>query len=407
MSNSNTHCVMPHIGMAIQNNSDFCCCNVNRESWKNSQHEVMFIHKHGIKNSFRSYTRKIIAASLDKGIKHSSCQHCWNLEDSGADSPRNYFNKMFADLPVLPDQPQVLIIKPGNTCNFACRMCNPVTSTSWYSDAFELSDKQHSFHEFTKQFEVIRNSFDKDRELWQQLKIWIAEFKYIDIYGGEPFLTPALFDLLQHAVDSGYSYNISLNIHTNCSIFNQKYLEILTKFKKVSFHVSFDSHISQQLSYIRHKINVHETFQNAAKFIDYFKDYNNVSCSCTCTITPYNIFNIDEILDNLNQILNIPVTENIVTTDEFDIRHLPIPVKKQLMQNIKNPVIKNFLQQTIPGCDIHWPRFCEITDKLDTIRKQSFSAMCPDWYKILKPYWVNAKNNLVEVEGIEPPITSV
>lgn len=388
MTNSNTYCVMPHIGMAVQNHADFCCCNVNPESWKNGKHEVLFVHKHKLEDSFKSYTRKIIATSLDKGIKHPSCKFCWDLEESQQSSPRNYFNSRFEHVKPLKHQPQVLILKPGNTCNFACRMCNPETSTSWYNDAYELTNKAITFAEYTKRFEDIRNSFNKDTALWSQLREWIHEFKHIDIYGGEPFLTPGLFDLLEYAVNEQISSNITLNIHTNCSIYNYKYLDILSKFKQVNFNMSFDSHLPDQLSYIRHKIDTAKAFANATKFIDFFKNHENIFISCTCTITPYNVFNIDEIMLNLEQILKVNVSPNIVTTDEFDIRHLPVPVKDILLKTLTNEKIKNFLSQTIPGCDIYWPKFCQITDKLDKIRNQSFGKIFPKWFKILEPYWV-------------------
>ena len=388
MNKSNTYCVMPHIGMAIQNDSDFCCCNVNRESWKNGQHEVMFVYKDQLKNSFKSYTRKIIAASLDRGIQHPSCTFCWDLEKSNQVSPRINFNTAFANIQPVSNQPRVLIIKPGNTCNFACRMCNPATSTSWYADAYELTDKQITFGEYTKQFETIRNSFDKDKELWSQLESWLPSITYIDIYGGEPFLNPAMFNLLDKAIEFNLNKNITINIHTNCSIYNKKYLDILLQFQKVNFNVSFDSYIHNQLSYIRHKIDPSVTFDNTIKFIKHFQHSDHVTLSCTCTITTLNVFYIDEIVKNLKDILQIPIFENIVTTDEYDIRHLPTSVKEILLHRLQSEKVKNFLTQTIPGCDIHWPRFCRITDKLDKIRQQSFAENFPDWYNILQPHWV-------------------
>jgi MoaA/NifB/PqqE/SkfB family radical SAM enzyme len=387
MTKSNTYCVMTHAGMAIQNDSDFCCCNVNSESWKTGKHEIMFVHKHPIKDAFKSYTRKIIATSLDKQIKHPSCKFCWDLEAANQASPRKHYNEIFPNLQHL-DQPQILVIKPGNTCNFACRMCNPATSSSWYADGYELTDKKVSFKEFTSQFETIRNSFNKDSELWQQLQTWLPNLKFIDIYGGEPFLNQAMFALLEYAVHENLSQNIDLQIHTNCSIYNKKYLDILAQFKHVNFIVSFDSHNHNELSYIRHKINSNEAFTNAKKMIDFFKSKSNVSLACTCTITHYNVFNIDEIMDNLQNQLKIKIQENIVTTNEFDIRHLPIPVKELLLKKITNYKVKKFLEQTIPGCDMYWPMFCHMSDKLDFIRNQNFADIFPDWYEILKPYWV-------------------
>ena len=138
MKKSNTYCVLSHTGMALQNEADFCCCNVNKRSWKNNQHEVMHVYSHPLKEVYKSYTRKMIATALDNDIRHSSCQVCWDLEDSGAQSSRMIFNRLLDGIEPLPEQPRVLIIKPGNTCNFACRMCNPMTSSSWYADGHQL-----------------------------------------------------------------------------------------------------------------------------------------------------------------------------------------------------------------------------------------------------------------------------
>jgi hypothetical protein len=80
---------------------------------------------------------------------------------------------------------------------------------------------------------------------------------------------------------------------------------------------------------------------------------------------------------------------NIVTTPEYDIRHLPIPIKQYLIQHTKNSTVRNFLQTTIPGCDVEWPKFCKITDRLDQLRGQSFSNTFPEWWDLLKPYWVS------------------
>jgi hypothetical protein len=77
-----------------------------------------------------------------------------------------------------------------------------------------------------------------------------------------------------------------------------------------------------------------------------------------------------------------------VTTPEYDIRHLPIPVKNLLISTLKDQTIVNFLKKTIPGCDIEWPKFCRATDKLDQLRGQNFADTFPDWWEILRPHWV-------------------
>jgi organic radical activating enzyme len=406
MDKSPTYCVLPHLGMALQNHSDFCVCNSNKASWKDNNRQVMHVNTHPIHLTFQSYTRKMVGTALDHGIKHDSCQHCWDLESVSGISPRQIYNQLFAGVEALPDQPRVLIMKPGNTCNFACRMCNPVTSSSWYADGYDLErsglsssswyDENHqnhsnqiSFNEYTRSFENIRNSFNRDNtEFWNTLKAWMQGLVFIDIYGGEPFLIPAMFDLLEHGVKTGASKNIILSLHTNASIFNQHYLEILSQYKEVRFNISLDSDDPAQLEYIRHRAKFDQIVENCIKFKKFFEQHPKVKMAISCTVTPFNIFYLNAITTNLNHRFDLPVNVNLVTTPEYDIRHLPQPVKNLLSTTLQNTPARNFLQQTIPGCDIEWPKFCRATDRLDHLRQQSFAETFPDWWNILKSYWV-------------------
>ena len=395
MNKSNTYCVMPHLGMALQNDSDFCCCNINSESWKNHKREVMYVYNSTLKSVFNNPSRKIIAASLDHGIQHSSCRPCWDSESVGNQSARQNFNKMFGDVEPSPDQPRVLIIKPGNTCNFACRMCNPETSSSWYQDAYNFEPTNLSFNEYTRQFETIRNSFNADHvEFWNELKSWIKNLLYIDIYGGEPFLSPAMFDLLEHGINIGCSKDVELQIHTNASIFNARYLDILKQYKKVNFRVSIDSHIPEQLEYIRHKADYDLVINNTIKFKKLLGESPNVNMKITNTVNTLNVLHVDQTTQWLTDTFKLPVAINIVYTPEYDIRHLPIPVKQYLIKNIQSTQVTSFLQQTIPDSDIEWARFCKITDRLDQLRKQSFSKTFPDWWTMLEPHWVKSADIL-------------
>lgn len=391
--NSSTYCALSHTGMALQNYADFCCCNSNKMSWKNNRHEVLNVYNHPIRDSFKSYTRKMIAAALDNNQRHSSCQVCWDDEDAGIRSTRQQYNMMLKNVVPDNDQPKVLIIKPGNTCNMACRMCNPATSSSWYADSYKLQNLKVSFQEYTKEFEIIRNSYQQSNtELWNDLKAWINKMEIIDIYGGEPFLIPGMFDLLEHGVNVGAAGNISIKINTNASIWNQRYLDILKHYGSVEFKVSADSHVPSQLEYIRHKSNFENVITNINRFRNELENLENFNISCVLTVTSLNVFYVDAIEQNLRQLLGMPILTNIVHSSEYDIRHLPVPVKNWLIGNTKNYQVKSFLEQTIPGCDIEWPKFCQVTDRLDQIRNQSFQSAFPEWWNILKPYWVTTND---------------
>ena len=380
---------MPHLGMALQSETDLCCCNINKSSWKTGKHEVMHVYSHPIQNAYKSYTRKMIAAALDHGIQHESCKKCWDYEEAGATSPRQEFNALFGHLEPLADQPRVLIIKPGNTCNFACRMCMPEASSSWYHDSYALDNPGITFNEYTRKFETIRNSFNQDnKEFWSTLRDWMPGFHFIDIYGGEPFLIPAMFDLLAHGVEQGHAQNITLRMHTNGSIYNEKYLKILSGYKRVRLNVSVDSDEPAHLEYIRHKANFDQLIENIRQFKKFVDRFSNIEFNATYTITSHNIFYLDQAKDNITKLTGLNINENVVVTpEENDIRHLPTELKSMLIQRTRSNDIRNFLKQTIPGCSFWWPEFCKKTDDLDLLRGQSFRDTFPEWWTYLEPHW--------------------
>lgn len=390
---SKTFCVMPHIGMSIQNHGDLCVCNRNDQSLKNQHQEVLFIHKDRLKDSWTSPTRKLISELLDSGIRMSQnednhhCQDCYDAEESGHQSQRQRLNESFKDVTPLPNQPRVLIIKPGNVCNLACRMCNPETSSSWYTDAYQLAVKHkgitESFAKYTKNFEHIRNGFNKDNiNFWNDLNDWLPGLVFLDIYGGEPFLSSELFKVLGNNVTPE---NTSLQLHTNLTLYNEQYLEILSRYKSVDIGLSIDSHIPAQLNYIRYPVDSSIILKNLEKFNNFFSSYTNVSKSITTTITNLNIFNVDEIYENLSN-YNMPVNLNFVAYPiEYDIRILPDEIKFAILE--KNPNFKkncnDYFLQNKENAKVYFQKFWEITKDLDTFRNQSFEKLFSEYFQIL------------------------
>jgi MoaA/NifB/PqqE/SkfB family radical SAM enzyme len=380
------------MNMAIQNETDYCSCNVNTESWKDNHHNVMRVPTSPPKTAWNSYTRKMIKIALDKGVKHPGCSPCWQAEDENRRSVRNTFNSLLEGIEPIEGQPRSIILKPGNVCNLACRMCNPATSTRWYRDAYELEEPNIEYNEYIKRFEIIRTSFGKQNvEFWDTLKEWIPELRVIYIYGGEPMLNPETWEWLAHGVNVGASENIAIDITTNLTIWNEQYLEILGKYKKVQLNVSLDSSISQEIEYIRHLSDGTTLFQNARKINEYYKNNENVTVSITYTISSLNIYNLEHHIQQVKEMTGIQELQlnNVYTPEIYDARHLPNPIKEELKKELVDPEVIGWMSRVIPGCDKLWPEFCAHTDKLDAIRGQSFKDAFPEWWAKLEPYWYN------------------
>jgi organic radical activating enzyme len=379
------------MGLAVQNDGDFCACNISTWSYTNRQQEVLFAHKNTLTEAWTSPVRKMLAAGLDYGKSVKGCDHCRDLEFSGAGSARQKYNNLFDHLEPLPNQPRVLIMKPGNVCNMACRMCNPATSTLWYQDAYKLAIAHDGFvgtqKEYTQRFETIRSAFNQENSLWDTTEQWLPNLELFVIYGGEPFLMQELFKTLKTVADAGKSSTVSLQLHTNATLWNPEYLDTLTKYKHVSIGLSIDSDVAEHLEYIRYPVKATEVFQNLKRYKNWADQHMNIDLFIPVTITPLNIFYFDSIKENLSE-SGLSVRDNFVFSPiEYDVRHIPLPVRKIIAKKLeKYPTIVNFLMQTIPGCDVAWPKFWKITKELDRIRSQSFESTFPEFYELINPY---------------------
>lgn len=396
MLKSNTSCVMPHMGLAIQNDGDFCACNLNNWSFTNRKQEILFADKNTLTEAWASHTRKMLAAGLDYGKTINSCSPCTDTEASGKVSTRQKLNQQFGHLDSLPDQPRILIMKPGNVCNLACRMCNPATSTGWYQNAYQIATEHDGFagtiQDYTKRFESIRSAFDRENPIWETMEQWLPNIEFFDIYGGEPFLSPGLFRTLKTVADAGKSSGVALQLHTNATIWNPEYLDILTKYKHVKIGISIDSDVHEHLEYIRYPVDSKLVFENLQRYKDWASNHNNIELYICVTITPLNIFYLDSIKKNLSKHgLPIGASNFVHSPPEYDIRHMPTELKKIVAEKIsRDTATIRFMMQQIPeyiSYDVNaWDWFWHITKDLDRIRGQSFESTFPEFYDVIKPF---------------------
>jgi sulfatase maturation enzyme AslB (radical SAM superfamily) len=276
-------------------------------------------------------------------------------------------------------------------------MCQPSTSTSLYQDFYqrdiELKNFAGPFSEYTKQFETIRLGLGKNNlSVWDTFEEWLPNLHFLDMYGGEPMLAPAMWDRMVACANNDLVSKVSIQFHTNGTIWNQTYIDTLSKFKRVQIAISIDSHIPEQLSYIRHLVDVDKLYLNLKKYIELSRQHSNISVNICFTPNIYNIWYADEIYAGLSE-FNLPISINpVYGPEQYDMRHLPIPVKNQIIKKLEKNKKPNLLKlvkllnHTIPGCDIYWPKFWKEAQILDRIRNQKFEQVFPEYYEAIKPF---------------------
>ena len=222
-----TLCPLPwqHLEVSAQGEIRPCCV---------SSQDIGNINTVSLKNAF--YNDKMSALRQDflDGKQPNGCKHCWGTEDKGLISNRKYHVGLLKKqlLTVDLDYPTIksLDIKPGNTCNFKCRICGPKASSL--------------FAEESKKFSNISiktvNWAESDSKTINEIIELLPALTNIDMYGGEPFLIKPLLRLIKSAVDQGSAKNIRLHYNSNGSIYPEKFVDYWKKFKHVDIHFSID-----------------------------------------------------------------------------------------------------------------------------------------------------------------------
>jgi MoaA/NifB/PqqE/SkfB family radical SAM enzyme len=167
---------------------------------------------------------------LANNIIRSECQACDVTEDSF--SYKKFKNTAYQNF----DQdlstnalPRVIHITLKNTCNFACRMCHPASSSRLY----ELSKKNNFFNDLYKT--KIDNKFDI-----KLLSGIFGNLQRLTITGGEPLIDEDCIELFAMVEQESTRFN-ALTLSSNLSVIHPKILDALGKTKaSVNINVSID-----------------------------------------------------------------------------------------------------------------------------------------------------------------------
>jgi MoaA/NifB/PqqE/SkfB family radical SAM enzyme len=236
------------------------------------------------------------------GEKPATCNRCWNEEAAGRNSKRIHsqvrLKELFPQVEWDNDNPEQLWfidLKLGNICNLACRICGSWSSSTWASEELaympELENKkEHLAYKFARAGAWPR----KSAVFWDKMKEILPNVKYFEFTGGEPWMIQEHFDLLQYAVDNGYSKNIDIHYNTNATQI-PKHTELWSNFGRVDIAFSIDN-VGERFEYERYGAN----WELANKIIDDTHAaqliYPNITTQLCFTINVQNVYYLDELL---------------------------------------------------------------------------------------------------------------
>ena len=346
-----------------------------------------------VKTIWNSEHRKKLIADHDNGVRNPTCNTCWHSEDAGIESTRQKFNILLKDVEVLESQPRVMIVKPGNLCNNACRSCNAHTSSMWYKTDYALNNQGKSFKEYLKFFHIHKTAYANNKMLEQRFAEWEDNIVLWDMYGGEPMIVPLFFKLLDQAVNNKNVKEKTFGVHTNGMVYKKDLVEKFSKFKTAHIGFSIDA-IGPMNDYIRHGSKWENIIGNLRKYMADCEKHDNVSISVRVTYTPWNIYYYDEVFDYFEK-LGIKALGCWCDDEPWnDIRYLPKKVKRAVLDKLsqykntnnrwinKFDDLKKWIATEPQDYDKLQNSFIELNTKIDNIRKEKFSEVFPEYSKL-------------------------
>ena len=251
--------------------------------------------------------------------KRPECISCVRNEQLGKDSKRLRSLKRPANQITRWD------LRPGNTCNLKCAMCNPWNSSKWYEDIDVF--KKYRGQVINENNRQARESLDWD---------WIYEncvdkAEMIYIAGGEPFYMKTVQKFLKQLSNHEWNCNNTrIQIQTNGVSNTPKLLNILSKFKKLEFSISVDGWGS-----------VNDLIRFPTKHKDFLKNTQElVDLNCNhlyfnITVQAMNLPNVDKLVTKLQETWN----------GKYDVHKLTRPNYLQV-NCLKPQVVERVLHDT-------------------------------------------------------------
>jgi MoaA/NifB/PqqE/SkfB family radical SAM enzyme len=253
-------------------------------------------------------------------------------------------------------------LKPGNTCNFKCRICDPVSSSLYAQEV--KSNTGISIESF--------NWAESDSKTINEIVTLLPTLTNIDMYGGEPFLIKPLLHVVKQAVEQHCSPHIRLHYNSNGSIYPKDLIEHWKKFKHVDIQFSIDS-IGNRFELERGG-SWQQVESNIKKLINL--GLPNVTIGVMPAINIMNIFYLDEVLQWAHE-LRLPVNPQYVTEPSgFALKNLTANAKKLIVEKFQNhpwPEMKNIINHLELTPDSDGEEFSKLCKHFDRVRNQNFS----------------------------------
>ena len=309
---------------------------------------------------------------------------------------RDYFTHLFAhkweDVIVNTDYDGYTSMKPvswdyrfSNLCNFKCRMCGPMLSSSWETEARKQGKIEPWMEPSVKKSIENFQSTVVEEEFSQA----VEEHRIEEIYwvGGEPLMYEQHWKYMQRIIELGDGQGLYARYNTNLSRVSYKgidlYDDILSKIRDWQICASIDG-TGAVGEYIRTGLKYNEWLQYFKRGIKYSRNRRMMRIDFTLT-TP-GLFELENIC-KLSDELGVDILAKVVFAFDPTIAMSPLFLPRDILDAIIDKLLTK-IGHTV------------IVDMLNNLRNRpTFEQEYPDTYLKARSNGKNRINKMDKLRG--------
>ena len=346
-----------HTYLSPQTERRLCCAS--REPAQNftqyidtaagtGEYHPVTLEAHWNSEHMRSVRRRMLT-----GETLPECEVC-NDKLLNTDVYRTYFNRLFAhkyeEVMAATDDTGYTTARPvswdyrfSNLCNFKCRTCGDMLSSSWESEQRQhnMTDWSNSKNNWMRPTVREQISRFQDTQIEQEFAEAVEQHAVEEVYwvGGEPLMYEQHWRYMRRIIELGDGPGVYARYNTNLSRVEYKgtnlYTDILLHIRDWQICASLDG-IGATGEYIRTGLNYESWLENFIQGRRLAKNRRQMRIDFTLTLP--GLFQVENI-NNLSQSLDVDVLAKVVFSFTPDIIMSPLALPRQLLDNTVDDLV--------------------------------------------------------------------
>ena len=351
MQKPDTLCLAPwtHTYLSPQTERRMCCAS--REPAQNFKQYIdtssgtgtytpMTLDEHWNSDHMRSVRRRMMAGEI-----LPECEVC-NDKLLNTNIYRSYFNQLFehkySDVIAKTDSTGFTTMKPiswdyrfSNLCNFKCRMCGDMLSSSWESEQRQHRMINYSNPKNNWMRPEVREKISKfqDTQIEAEFSAAVEEHRIEEVYwvGGEPLMFEQHWRYMKRIIELGDGGQVYARYNTNLSRINycgtNLYSDILCNIRDWQICASLDG-TGKIGEYVRTGLDYQQFLINFSEGLKYSHNRRNMRLDFTLTLP--GMFEVEN-MQALAKELDVEILAKVVFSFSPDIIMSPLALPRELL----------------------------------------------------------------------------